>query len=181
MRLGVICLFVGACGFETATPTQPGIADASFSQPVDARPDAAAPSDTPPAKVCAAAYQTVANTGTQSKYRRVQVQTQWLVAKADCETDGGHLVVPETKAEAMAVHAFVDPLDTSPYFWAGVKDPERDGTWVTVMGTPFTIPGWGAGDPDQRAGEIYAIVYSNGNFYDWFDDGEQEYACECEP
>jgi hypothetical protein len=176
-------MFVGACSFETKlAPMQTPDADADL-EPVDARPDAPPdpPPPPPPPKVCAAAYQTVANAGTQSKYRRVQVQTPWLTAKADCESDGGHLVVPETKTEGMAIHAFVDPLDTSPYFWAGVTDPELDGTWVTVMGTPFTIPGWGTDDPDQREGEIYAIVYSSGNFYDWFDDGEQEYACECEP
>lgn len=180
MRLGVLCLFVGACGFETRAPMQqPNGADANPAQPPDASPDAAP--DAPPMKMCAAAYVTVPNTQNQSKYRRVQVQTAWLDAKADCESDGGHLVVPETTAEAMAVHAFVDPLDSSPYFWAGITDPELDGTWKTVMDTPFTALVWGSGDPDQRVGEIYAIVFSNGNFYDWFDYGTQEYACECEP
>jgi hypothetical protein len=183
MRFGVLCIFVGACGFEVkvkGNADQFQEPDASTPKPPDASTPTPMP-DGPPAKVCAPAYQSVPATQTQSKYRRVQVQTEWLTAKADCESDGGHIVVPETATEAIAIHAFVDPLDTSPYFWAGILDPEQDAQWVTVDGKPFTIPAWGSGDPDQREGEIYAIVFSNGNYYDWFDYGTQEYACECEP
>lgn len=180
MRLGALCLFVGACGFSMTVPAdQPNAPDANRANTPDAVPDAAP--DTPPARVCAAAYVSVPGTQTQSKYRRVQVQTAWMTAKADCASDGGHLIIPETAAEAIAVHAFVDPLDSSPYFWAGISDPEQDGQWMTVTNVPFGAITWGVGDPDQRIGEIYAIVYSDGKFYDWFDYGTQEYACECEP
>ena len=90
-------------------------------------------------------------------------------------------VRPETAAEATAIFALIDPLDTSPYFWAGISDANQDGQWVTVTGQPFTNLNWGSNDPDQRTGEIYAIVFSDATFYDWFDDGLQEYACECPP
>lgn len=178
MRFGVLCLFVGACSFETQVPP-PNFGTPDAPKPPDAAPDA--PPDAPPAKVCAAAYVSVPATQTQSKYRRVQVQTQWLTAKANCASDGGHLVVPNTATEATAIFAFVDPLDSSPYFWAGIADPEQDSQWMTVTSTPFTVPTWGASNPQQRAGEIYAIVDGLGRYYDWFDDGTQEYACECEP
>lgn len=175
-------LFAGACGFEAQLPPPGNFSgpDATTPAPDAAVPDAPAP-DAPPAKVCAASYQAVPATGTMSKYRRVQVQTKWLDAKANCESDGGHLVIPNTPTEATAIHAFVDPLDSSPYFWAGISDPERDGAWLTVTNVPFTAMVWGDNDPDQRAGEIYAIVYADGTYYDWFDYGTQEYACECTP
>jgi hypothetical protein len=180
MRFGVLCLLLCACGFDRRlapndelTPPDTG-GEKTPDAPTTTGPDAYV-------KVCAAAYQPLPAAQTQSKYRRVQVQTPWLDAKADCESDGGYLVIPETTTEAVAVHAFVDPLDSSPYFWAGILDPEQDAQWMTVTGVPFTIPAWGSGDPDQRVGEIYAIVYSDGKFYDWFDYGEQEYACECAP
>lgn len=178
MRLGVL-LLIGACGFETRVPPS-GNLDTPDAKAPDAAIDAKLP-DSPPAKVCAAAYVAVPATQTLSKYRRNQVQTPWLTAKADCESDGGYLAIPETTAEAMAIHAFVDPLETSPYFWAGISDANQDGQWTTVTGVPFTAIVWGENDPDQRLGEIYAIVYSDGNYFDWFDYGEQEYACECAP
>ena len=90
-------------------------------------------------------------------------------------------MIPNTATEAIAIFNFIDPLDTSPYFWAGIQDPELDGQWMTVTNVPFTAMTWGDNDPDQRTGEIYAIVAGDGKYYDWFDDGEQEYACECTP
>jgi hypothetical protein len=181
MRSGALwCLFVGACSFETRVPPNGNFEtpDAATATTPDTAPDATL--DAMP-KVCAAAYVAVSATGTQSKYRRNQAQTAWLTAKADCASDGGHLAIPNTVTEAKAIFAFIDPLDTSPYFWAGISDPELDGQWVTVTNVPFTAMVWGDNDPDQRAGEIYAIVDRDGNTYDWFDDGTQEYACECTP
>jgi hypothetical protein len=182
MRLGVGLLLLGACSLEKTLPPN-GTFDNPDAKPMaDARPDTPPPPpDAPPPKVCAAAYVALANAGTQSKYRRVQVQTEWLDEKADCASDGGYIAIPETTAEAIAIHTFVNPLLSSPYFWAGILDPEQDGQWVTVNGQAFPAFTWGIGDPDQRTGEIYAIVDENGNYYDWFDYGTQEYACECSP
>lgn len=188
MRTGiavVLVAVVGAgCTFEAPVangPSLPADPNLDAALGIDARlPDAVPPPDAF-VNVCAAAYVTVPAAQTQSKYRRVQVQTEWLVAKADCESDGGHLVIAETAAEAIAIHALVDPLETSPYFWAGISDTERDGQWTTVLGQPFTVPSWGIDDPDQRTGEIYALIYADGTYYDWFDYGTQEYACECSP
>jgi len=47
---------------------------------------------------------------TQSKYRRNQAQTPWLTAKADCASDGGHLVIPETATEAIAECSAATPV-----------------------------------------------------------------------
>src|SRR5262245_15649208 len=104
MRFGVVCIFVAACGFDAKLSPDDTATDATkspdASTSIDAAPDA-------PAKVCAAAYVAVPGAQTQSKYRRVQDQTRWLVAKADCESDGGHMIVAETIVEAKAIHAFI--------------------------------------------------------------------------
>lgn len=168
------------CSFEASVSPPSTAVDGSTTLPmIDAGRDAYVPDTF--VKVCAAAYASVPAAQTTSKYRRVQVQRTWTAAKADCESDGGHLAIPETAVEAIALHAYVDPLDSSPYIWVGILDPELDGTWVTVTGQPFSAISWGTGDPDQRAGEIYSLVFSDGKFFDWFDYGTQEYACECAP
>lgn len=184
MRAGAVSLLVVcACSFEAKLAPNNELGNIDASVTPDGAPDAPRPPppDAPPAKLCAPSYMIVPGAQTLSTYRRVQVQTKWLDAKADCESDGGHLVIPDTPTEALAIHAFVDPLDSSPYFWAGISDSDQDGGWTTVLGAPFTVPTWGDNDPDQRPGEIYAIVFSDGTYFDWFDYGEQEYACECTP
>src|SRR5688572_21342668 len=165
MRFGVMALTLSACGFEAQIPASGNFMQPDAApQPMPDAPSTTTMPDAPPVKVCAPAYAPLAAAGTQSKYRRVQVQTAWLTAKADCESDGGHLAIPETAAEATAIFALIDPLDTSPYFWAGISDANQDGQWVTVTGQPFTNLNWGSNDPDQRTGEIYAIVFSDATF-----------------
>ncbi len=183
MRFGVMVMFVGACSFETRVPPS-GNLGTPDAPPSTMTPDASTTTsmpDAPPPNMCAAAYIAVPAAQTQSKYRRVQVPKLWTTAKADCASDGGHLVVPNTITEATAIFAFIDPLDTDPYYWAGITDPEQDAQWVTVMGGSFNVPTWGDNDPDQRLGEIYAMIDSSGSYFDYFDDATQEYACECEP
>lgn len=182
MRFGVMVMFVGACSFEMEVPPPSnfGTPDAQAVTP-DSPATTSMPDAPVPPKMCAAAYASVPAAQTQSKYRRVQVPKLWTAAKADCESDGGHLVVPNTTTEATAIFAFIDPLDSDPYYWAGISDADQDAQWVSVMGAPFSVPVWGDNDPDQRAGEIYAMVASDGSFFDYFDDATQEYACECEP
>ena len=169
-----------------ASPADAAIADAAVADarlfdaapPIDARLiDAAPPIDAPPRCV---GYQTVSNAPAASRYRRVNALTTWTAARDNCTTDGGYLVIPETPTEAIAVYNFVNPDSDSPFYWAGASDPQLDGTWVTVLNQAFTPP-FAGGQPNQRDGEIYLLVASSGRFFDWFDTGTQEYACECQP
>lgn len=190
MRMGALCVVLVGCSFEAplGTPHTPGVVvdgsvEIDATPPPPPPPDAAPPPPDAFVKICPPAYVTVAAAQTTSKYRRVQVQRLWQTAKNDCESDGGHLVIPETTAEATAIYTFVNPLLSSPYYWAGVSDPELDDTWVTVTGQPFPIAdmSWGTNQPNQNAGEIHLLVGSGAKLYDWYDDGTQEYACECTP
>ena len=153
--------------------------------PIDARPiDApppidARPIDAPPPRCVG--YQVVTGAPATSRYRKVNTLTTWAGADADCTSDGGYLVIPGSMSEAVAIGTFVNPAGTSPYYWAGIEDPERDGVWTTVLGATQTYLPWAPAQPNARAGEIYVLVEDNGRFWDWYDDGTQEYACECNP
>ena len=116
-----------------------------------------------------------------SRYRKVNTLTTWAGADADCTSDGGYLVIPGSMGEAVAIGTFVNPASTSPFYWAGIEDPERDGTWTTVLGATQTYLPWTPAQPNGRLGEIYVLVEDNGRFWDWYDNGAQEYACECNP
>jgi hypothetical protein len=159
----------GHQGGDAATPDAARTVDAAIDAPPDAPPDAP---HTCPGYVAA-------SSGGSSSYKKY-AGMNWAAAKSKCQSDGAHLVIPETNAEARAVFTFVNPANNSPYYWAGVSDPEFDGTWTTVLGQPFTPSPWGASQPTHNTGEIYLLVDSAGQFYD-FHDAPQEFACECEP
>jgi hypothetical protein len=175
-RAWVSFCWIAGCAFESTGPA-PSV-DARL--PADARPDTPTILPDASAPTCAG-YLVLPEAQTTSRYRRVNAPTRWDDAKAGCEADGGHLVIPETQKEAVAVHAFVAPAAVSPYYWAGISDPERDGYWTTIKGEAFEDLDWGAGEPDRRTGEIYLLVFANGKLYDYFETGVEEYACECEP
>jgi len=190
VRALVISVTITGCGFSASAPTGgPAAIDASpgggTPSPTDApKPAIDAPMlaiDAPAVHDCGASYMTIPNSGTSSKYRKVNTLTTWPTAKAACAADTAYLVIPETLAEGMAVFTFVDPGNNSPFYWAGIEDPNNDNVWTSVLGQTFTSPPFQTGQPTNASDESYILVGSNGRFYDWHDYGTQEYACECAP
>jgi hypothetical protein len=160
------------------SPTDGGDVSPPDARVPDARPpDASVPDATPRC----VGYQAIGGGPASSRYRKVNEYTAWLVARDDCASDGGYLVVPDTAAEAVAVFDFVGPGSGSPFYFTGISNPERDATWTTVLGTQQVYLPWAPGQPNGRSGEIYALVSATGEFYDFFDNATQEYACECNP
>jgi hypothetical protein len=187
MRAVLLVVLTG-CGFTTQSSGGQPSNDASDTPLIDAAiPILDAPMqmiDAPPPPVphdCGGGYVTLGNSGTQSKYKKVNQLTTWTTAKAACANDTAYLVIPETLAEGIAVFTYVNPNNNSPYYWAGIEDPNNDSIWTTVLGTTFANPPFQSGQPSNNSGEIYILVGSNGRFYDWRQDGTQEYACECAP
>lgn len=184
---GVLLIALVGCGFDAGT-SAPGDGSAPVDAPpgtVDpdaapnAIPDAAPDGGTPP-RSCGAAYVALPAAGTSSTYRKVNTSNSWPNARGICAADDAYLVIPETPTEALAVGAFVAPRAGSPYYWAGISRVNT--TWTTVLGAAFANPPWGTDQPNQRQGEIYVLVQaSNGTFWDYFDNGSQEFACECAP
>lgn len=198
----VLLVAMAGCGFsvQTSGSQPPGDADGidapridapgtvSDAPPtmIDATPppiDAPMPiiDAAPPPHDCGPGYVTVAGSGTLSKYKKVNALTTWPAAKAACANDTAYLMIPETLAEGMAVFGYVDPANNSPFYWAGIEDPNNDNVWTTVLGQTFANPPFQQGQPSNGPGEIYILVGANGRFYDWVSNGTQEYACECAP
>jgi hypothetical protein len=63
----------------------------------------------------------------------------WLGAELDCELRGGHLVIPDSPAEAMEIR---NPR------WIGVTDRVEEGTYRTVTGAIVSFTFWGAAEPN---------------------------------
>ena len=78
-------------------------------------------------------------------YRHVGVDRTWLAAEADCESDGGHLVVIDDDAE----EAYVASLGT---LWIGLTDCLAVPNFRWVTDHPVTTTYWGAGQPDNFGG-----------------------------
>ena len=162
-------------GTPDAVAIDAAVIDAAVidAQPIDAPPPIdAQPIDAPPA---CPGY--VAVSGAPSRYRRVRLNQTWPTAKANCESDGGYLMIPETAAEATAIVNFVNPTSGSPYIWVGVSDTNDDDVWTTVFGATFN-PTWGPGQPTNGGGDDYLLVTEDVQYFDW--GGGQFYACECD-
>jgi len=189
VRALVISMTLSGCGFTASAPASdaaaidgsPGGGSASIDAPMSAIDAPLMAIDAPAPHDCGASYVTLSGSGTSSKYKKVNTLTTWPTARAACAADTAHLVIPETLAEGMAVHAFVSPSNPSPFYWAGIEDENDDGVWKTVLGQTFASPPFQSGQPTNDDDEFYILVGSNGRFYDWYVNGGQEYACECAP
>lgn len=179
MRVLLLLAFAG-CGFEVTggSSVVDGPATSSDAPVGDALPppDARLP-DARPLHVCAG-YVTVAGTGTASTYKKFNLGTAWPVAKARCQQDTAHLVIPETVAEATAIHTFVNPSANSPYYWAGLV--RTNGGVVDVFGAAFVDPPWASNQPNDGPADP-VLVDADGKFYDYPSSAAQEFACECAP
>ncbi|MEZ4363906.1 MAG: lectin-like protein [Kofleriaceae bacterium] len=109
----------------------------SLEQPPDAGLDAAlTPPDAPPPFIkCPANYREVLP---RVCHREVNEITPWLVAEAQCETDGGHLVVPDSAQEAALL-----PKPA----WIGISDRRAEGVLLTVTGRTPVFMFWDTPNP----------------------------------
>lgn len=126
--------------------------------------------------MCGPAYATVP--GLSSRYRTGAAATSWLAAELDCESDGGHLAVPELQAEL----SYLDQralASSSEFVWIGLSDHVTEGTFVSVLGTTLT-PRWKAGEPNDSAGHEDCTEVSGSDA--WNDakcSDPYDYVCEC--
>ena len=180
-------LAVTGCGFQVAPGTSlegdaAPVADAAviIDVAVDAiSPDAPVLVDARPPHVCGPAYVPLAASGTLSTYKKYNVGNGWTAAKATCESETAYLVIPETTAEAKAVYTLIAPQSDSPFYFVGIL---KSGTGlVDVLGRPFLNPPWADDQPSAGANQPAILVDMLGEFYDYFTDAPQEFACECAP
>jgi len=156
MREVLVLLLLGACGrigFDLDDDAGPG-------------PDADL------AKVCGAAYQPVP--GLRSRYRVASRNVSWFTAELDCESDGGHLAIPDDAIE----NGWINDQTTG---WIGVSDHAREGSFVTVTGGPPTITMFDAMEPSDSNNDEDCIEVRANRL--WNDTGckvSREFVCECD-
>jgi hypothetical protein len=192
VRVAVVLALLTACSFRTNGGSSP--ADASTTRDVPApTSDGAndAPTDAAPAidaaRMCPAGYDPVAGAPATSKYKLFSYGSgpadhtnTWTTAKQTCESDGTHLIVVETAAEATSIGAQLQYAPASPYFWEGITDEGHEAMWKTVLGADATFLPWAVGQPNGGTSANCALFDPQGNLYDFSCSGYQPFACECE-
>jgi len=138
----------------------------------DVDSDALSRPDADLARVCGPAYQPVA--GLTSRYRVFSSPRNWFMAEAECESDGGHLAIPDDAAEAAW-------LDAQTAGWVGVSDHTTEGTFLEVTGG---APGFTLFDMDEpnnaTNSEDCVEVRSNQLWNDTGCGVSREFVCECD-
>ena len=155
---------------------------------IDAATDAAidAPPDAPPtidARTCPTGYAPLPGAPATSKYRlfgNTATGTSFGAAKGRCDSDGTHLVIVETAAEAAAIGAAIQLDPTSPYYWEGITDEDTENTWVTIEGGAATYLPWDPGQPNGGRSSNCALFDAQGHLYDFDCNGVEAFACECD-
>jgi hypothetical protein len=193
VRAVVVLAFVAACSFRTnavshsvdssTADTAQGTVDGDAAR--DARAiDAPPPIDAAPQ--CPGTYATVTGAPPTSRYRLFSYSavgdqsSAWAAAKQTCETDGTHLIIVETAAEATAIAAQLQYSTTWPYFWDGVTDAAQEASWKTVLGADATYLPWGAGQPSGGTAQNCAVFGTDGVLYDYDCITASPFACECD-
>ncbi len=154
MRAVVCLLAIGACGRVNFEPITDGF--------------------TP--TVCGPTYTAASATTLTSKYRR-GTAGNWFEAEADCESDGGHLVVIDDVTE----NAFVDSQKQSTALWIGLTDHVTEGTLLWVTGEPLGFEVFKPDEPNDSGGEDCIHMLATA---EWNDtgcrSGQIDYVCECD-
>lgn len=194
MRAAVVLALLAGCSFHANGGSSPVDGHATSDVPhgtIDAAIDAQvipdAPPDVPTMRTCPAGYATITGAPPMSKYKLFSYGTggsdksnTWTTAKQTCETDGTHLIIVETAAEATSVGAQLQYAPNSPYFWEGITDEGHEGTWTTVLGATETFLPWAPGQPNGGTSANCALFDPQGALYDFSCSGYQPFACECE-
>lgn len=196
MRWGILACVVTACTYSPPGDSPGSPSNSGDDQPGDAAgvdPDGPTPTDstTPPDTSTMAActgYQAVANASPAgAKYRGVSTRMTWPQARANCQGDGGDLVVVDNDAEGAAIIQLAqDPgPQNSPFIWVGLEDDPNtaaDNDFITVRGGPATFTPWGSQQPS--GGSQNCVLIGDDSSHDLFDFGcnaTQVFVCECLP
>jgi hypothetical protein len=95
-----------------------------------------------------------------SRYR-IAAALDWSVAEADCETDGGHLVVVNDLAEHTEVRARI----ATGNIWIGMTDRITESQYLQVTGGLPDYTAW-SGAPPSNTGEDCVEILTNSNYED---------------
>lgn len=185
MRGLVVVTLVAGCGFDVSgfADRSGGGADAAAidggaNPKVDASEDLfdAAP-DTPDGAVLPSCEQPWVQNPTGCHLFVKTVSASWDGAEADCEGQGGHLVVEDADGEFSEVATGMGPLDVNGRFWIGLHDPPpNDNVMVWVDGSPLGETHWNGTEPNNNGDCVSA--HDDGTWGDRSCAEARIYACE---
>jgi hypothetical protein len=162
MRVAVAIVVLAGCG------------RIGFAPQANATPQDDAPRADAFATVCGPGY--AAFPGVTSLYR-IGPATAWLKAEADCESDGGHLIVIDDSAE----NAWAATNAPTGVAWIGSSDHVTEGTFRWVTGAPMMFTSWDPAEPNNSINsEDCAQTFSNHLWNDARCQDVLSYICECD-
>lgn len=157
-----------------------GCGRSHFDEVDDARVDidTTSPDAAPDAPSCAASYTVVA--GLSSRYRLISTQGTWYDAEASCESDGGHLIIPDDVPETDYLISVIAASGSTEGWWIGLSDHVTETVFRTVSGTMPT-PNWNPTEPNSlNSDEDCVQALNNGKWNDNTCDSQYAAICECD-
>ncbi len=112
--------------------------------------------------------------GLTSRYRVVSSPREWYPAEINCESDGGHLAIPDDAAEEAWV------LDQTAG-WLGITDHATEGAFLGVTGVPTVYTNFDVDEPNNSLNDEDCIETRTDRR--WNDTGcgvNREFVCECD-
>jgi len=95
-------------------------------------------------------------------YKKTDGILEYHLAKDYVEARGGYLPVINSQAE----NTFLRNAAGEDRYWLALTDIENEGTFVWTTGAPVTYTNWSINEPDNRDGEDYTHVFSDGTWND---------------
>ncbi len=119
--------------------------------------------------------------GQATRYLVYAQSLTWLDAQEYCESRGGHLAYPKSRADWDAMLAACEQAGAARVFWVGAKR-DVNGTFRWIDGTEVDEYIWATGEPNnEQAQEDYAAILVNSQgkgLYDVQNDLASYYADE---
>lgn len=111
------------------------------------------------------------------RYLACSTPRSWASARAQCQSLGSDLMIPNTPAELRTAVALQD-LARDQEAWLGVEDQAVEGAWTGVDGAPITWTSWADGQPNNSGGQDCALLTTTGQWNDQPCDKRTAALCE---
>lgn len=117
-------------------------------------------------------------------YKFHTTKQTWSDAKTTCVSEGGHLAILNSDAEANVVkQLFSQNKVGDKWAFIGFHDKSKEGVYITIFDEPLEKAGytkWGSGQPDNAGDEDCGSVDHDGKLNDYPCSFKAPFICEYE-